>query len=803
MRSGDCRSGALSTREHGIVHGQRPLRGPRPGELRRPLDSATPEFQPHVRNLEEFHHRSGERLERSGIAQDSRVPGHFRHGRAARSDDRASSRHGFEDGKTEPFDDGGKDQRDRAVHQRDHVLVADEAGERHTIANPQSPGQSAQLVARIAATGHDQAEIRPLARADGECPQGRREVLVRPAVPETEEVRWLAWLKPVRGLRKHRVHDAVVHDLQERGIEPEILDRARPAVPGTGDDPVRAADGVPHGHPAVPVSNPSCERRNKTAPNQLPVLEPDQIVERDDDARHTQAERKEMMQAVKEVEAEARNRTAELRVGRIPRDDDLSNRSPSGERRPAVRPPQHNVRVVGIESRQGFDEMSRVRPETVRNAFNRPRVDADTCTHCVISYPVVRTTGKRAALIFADGSTTESRQSKSIGKGQGRFSESKAFQMQKEDVITIVKAASRPLLREFVELPYSMYPRSSHWVPPLRRDEYRRFSPRHNPFLEHATITPLLARANGQTVGRVAAIEDRLHNDAHAERTVWFGFLEARDSATAAALLGAVEKWGRDRGANAVRGPANPSLNESVGLLVDGFDEDPYLLMPFNPPQYASFLERSGYRKVKDLFAWTIDLTVPLGDRVDRVARRAARRHAIGIRPADLRAFERDLAFVQEIYRAAWSNNWGFVAPTEAEIRQLAKELRPVLDPEILLIAEIAGRPVGCALAFPDFNQVLKRMNGRLLPFGLVHFLRRRSIVSQARVALLGVLPEYHRSGLYPLLVAELHRRGAARGYRRAELSWTLEDNVAINAGIEAAGGRHYKTYRVYEKPLG
>jgi GNAT superfamily N-acetyltransferase len=375
--------------------------------------------------------------------------------------------------------------------------------------------------------------------------------------------------------------------------------------------------------------------------------------------------------------------------------------------------------------------------------------------------------------------------------------------MQKEDVISVVEASSRPLLREFVELPYSMYPRSGHWVPPLKRDEYRRFSPRHNPFLEHAVITPWLARANGDIVGRVAAIEDRLHNEVHAERAVWFGFLEARDLQTAAALLGAVERWGMDRGARVVRGPANPSLNESVGLLVDGFDEDPYLLMPFNPPEYASFVERSGYRKVKDLFAWTIDMSVPLGERVERVARRASRRHAIVIRPAELSAFDRDLAIVQEIYRAAWSDNWGFVAPTDGEIRQLAKDLRPVLDPEILLIAEIDGRPVGCALAFPDINQVLRRMNGRLWPFGLVHFLRRRSIVTQARVALLGVLPDYRRSGLYPLLVSELYRRAAARGYRRGELSWTLEDNEAINAGIEAAGGRHYKTYRVYEKPLG
>jgi GNAT superfamily N-acetyltransferase len=157
---------------------------------------------------------------------------------------------------------------------------------------------------------------------------------------------------------------------------------------------------------------------------------------------------------------------------------------------------------------------------------------------------------------------------------------------------------------------------------------------------------------------------------------------------------------------------------------------------------------------------------------------------------------------MQEIYRSAWQDNWGFVPPTDAEIRQLAIELRPILDPEIVLFAERAGRPVGCAVAIPDVTQVLKRMRGRLLPFGVLHFLRRHAIIDQARVLLLGVVPDMRRMGLYPLLIAELHRRGRRQGYRRAELSWTLEDNDAVNAGIEAAGGRCLKTYRLYEKPL-
>lgn len=311
-----------------------------------------------------------------------------------------------------------------------------------------------------------------------------------------------------------------------------------------------------------------------------------------------------------------------------------------------------------------------------------------------------------------------------------------------------------------------------------------------------------VAERAGRTVGRIAAIEDQRHNETHGERTTWFGFFEAIDDEVARPLLDRVDAWAAGRASHDVRGPVSPSLNETAGLLVDGFDSEPYILMPYNPPGYAAFIEAAGYRKAKDLLAWDIDLTRPPSERILRVADRVRQRPDIRVRTVDMSAFDREIATLQEIYRRAWEDNWGFVAPTDREIRQLARDLRPVIEPELVLFVEKDGQPVGCVVSLPDLNQVLRRMGGRLLPFGIVHFLRRRRIVSRARMLLLGVVPEARRLGIYPLLIAESQQRGVALGLTRGELSWTLEDNALINAGIEAAGGRRYKTYRLYEKSL-
>jgi hypothetical protein len=368
--------------------------------------------------------------------------------------------------------------------------------------------------------------------------------------------------------------------------------------------------------------------------------------------------------------------------------------------------------------------------------------------------------------------------------------------------VEIVHVDSKALTTDFVELPYSVYAKSPHFVPQLRADEYKKITPAKNPFYEHAQIAMWLAKRDGRTTGRVAAIHDDLHDKTHNERVTWFGFFEAEDRETTAALLAKVEAQGRAWQSTCVRGPANPSLNESAGLLVDAFDQDPVLLMPYNPPEYGAYIEAAGYAKVKDLLAWQVDVT-EANERIQKVADRALRRNGITIRTVDMKRFDAELALMTKIYREAWVDNWGFVPPTDAEVRHTAHDLKPIIDPRMVIFAEMNGKTVGVAVTVPDANQVLKKMNGRLLPFGIFHFLRKKSIIDGLRLILLGVIPEARNVGLYPLLIAQSHHNAVLGGYRVAELSWTLEDNVQINAGIEATGGRRYKTYRVYEKSLG
>jgi hypothetical protein len=339
-------------------------------------------------------------------------------------------------------------------------------------------------------------------------------------------------------------------------------------------------------------------------------------------------------------------------------------------------------------------------------------------------------------------------------------------------------------------------------VPPLRLSEHERLTPRKNPFFAHADVHLLLASRDGEPVGRIAGIDDRLHNETHHERTAMFGFFEAADAQAARALLGAVEAWAGSRGRTRIRGPINPSLNESAGLLVDGFDTDPMLMMPHNPPEYASFIESAGYGKAKDLFAWLYELDGGPPPIIAKLAARLRARHGIVVRPLNLREFAREIDRLRTIYCSAWERNWGFVPPTEAEFRRLATELKPIFDPRGAVCAEVDGRAVACAIAVPDINQALKGTNGRLFPLGLVRLLLRRRYVDQMRLLLLGVDAAYRTLGLYPLLLFELHRQVAAGPYRRVEFSWVLEDNRDINQPAEQAGARRYKTYRIYEKQI-
>jgi len=368
-------------------------------------------------------------------------------------------------------------------------------------------------------------------------------------------------------------------------------------------------------------------------------------------------------------------------------------------------------------------------------------------------------------------------------------------------VIEVQQVANRAALAEFVDFPYRKYRNDPYWVPPLRLSERDRFDPRKSPFLEHADMGLFLAVSDGATVGRIAAIDDRNHAARYHDNLAAFGFFEANSEPVARRLFDVAEEWARARGRTAIRGPLNPSLNESAGLLVDGFDDAPLLLMPYNPPEYADYLASAGYEKIKDLYAWIYDLG-PHNARVAELAERVKRRHKVVVRPIEVRHMEQEIQNFMDIYAQAWQHNWGFVAPTPRESAHFASELKQILDPNFVLCCEVQGVRAGCIVAVPDMNQVLKGTDGRLFPRGLIRFLFRRRLIDQGRLILLGVLPEYRGLGLMPLMVHELAQRAIGRAYRRVEFSWVLEDNVDINQPAEQAGARRYKTYRIYQKAL-
>ena len=328
------------------------------------------------------------------------------------------------------------------------------------------------------------------------------------------------------------------------------------------------------------------------------------------------------------------------------------------------------------------------------------------------------------------------------------------------------------------------------------------FDPKKNPFYEHARVDFFLAERDGEVVGRVAAIDDDNHNRTHGDNLIFFGFFEAHDQTAAEALLSRVEDWGRQLGRSTVRGPANPSMNDGAGFQINAFATDPYVMMPYNPPEYPRYVEAAGYGKAKDLYAYLFERDQALGEKIRRLAKRVRERYNPVVRPVAMKRFDEELAIVKRLYNEAWEQNWGFVRYTEAEFDHLASELKLVVDPDLAVFVELEGQVAGMAICLPDVNQVLKRARGRLLPFGIIAFLRRKKIIDRLRLAILGLMPEYRNKGLETVLVDELYESAMAKGYRRCECSWVLEDNRSMNRAIEASGATLYKTYRIYEKGI-
>jgi len=364
--------------------------------------------------------------------------------------------------------------------------------------------------------------------------------------------------------------------------------------------------------------------------------------------------------------------------------------------------------------------------------------------------------------------------------------------------LTVIGADDRATLRQFIEFPYNLYRNDPYWVPPLRMAQKDLLDKKKHPFYAHAEMQCLVAMDGGKPVGRIAAILDR--NQFAPDGVGFFGFFESVDSQPVVnALLHAAWEWLRSRGAKTMRGPVNPSTNYECGLLVDGFDSSPFVMMTYNPPYYAGLLERAGLRKIKDLLAYITTAAATAGHKAMRVADRAMRSSRVAIRPVNMKNFKAEADAIWGIYSSAWSRNWGFAPLTREEFWLLAKDMKQILAPEFALIGEIEGRAVGFALAIPDINLALKPAGGNLFPLGLLKILYHQRKIKSLRVMALGVIDECRTAGVAAGFYATLIKSAQRLGYGDCEFSWVLEDNILMNRSIVSLGARRYKTYRLYE----
>jgi len=361
-------------------------------------------------------------------------------------------------------------------------------------------------------------------------------------------------------------------------------------------------------------------------------------------------------------------------------------------------------------------------------------------------------------------------------------------------------------VRRFLNVSYGIYRNDPHWVAPLLIDLQKVFTD-NNPLFEHTEMALWVAARNGQDAGRIAGIIDHHHNRGQKDNGAFFGFFEcADDAAVSHSLFEAVFSWARQGGARRLLGPMNPTMNDECGLLVDGFDSPPAFMMTYNPRYYLDLVAAEGFRKAKDLLAFHIDFQHCPLDRLARIAEKTRQRYPeITLVPVRRATLSKDLAKAKEVYNAAWQHNWGFIPMTDAEIDFMAKRLKPLLVDGLIWIAEAAGEPVGFMLALPDYNTAIKPLRGRLLTprlLGFLPYLLGRKCPPRCRVITLGVKEKYRNRGLEALMLSEGFKTGFRLGFKDAEASWILEDNLMMCRLLEVFGGKPYKTYRLFEREV-
>jgi len=358
--------------------------------------------------------------------------------------------------------------------------------------------------------------------------------------------------------------------------------------------------------------------------------------------------------------------------------------------------------------------------------------------------------------------------------------------------------------KEFLEFPYSLYENDEYWVPPLRMEQKKLLDTDKNPFYDNAEIELFLVYNNGKLVGRIAAIIDHRYNDYHDAKTGFFGFFECINRERSAQLMfRVVEEWLRSRGMKEMMGPVNPGMMDEIGILVKGFQKYPSILMPYHKEYYDPLLKSIGLEKAMDLLTYEVNQDNVDRERMSRAVEIVKRRLPdIRIRKIRLKKIDEEIKIIQEIFNEAWKDNWGFIPLSEAEFKYLAKDLKAVVDDNYAHIAEVKGEPVAFSVALPDYNQILKNMNGNLFPFGFLKILFNRRKITKIRTALMGVKPDYQGKGIDALLHRESIENGLRYNKYASEIGWILENNIQMNRVAEKIGGEHDKTYRMYQKDL-
>jgi len=361
---------------------------------------------------------------------------------------------------------------------------------------------------------------------------------------------------------------------------------------------------------------------------------------------------------------------------------------------------------------------------------------------------------------------------------------------------------------KFIKFPWKIYKGDDNWVPPLIFDVRNNLNTNKNPFFRHAKAEFWLAYKDGKPAGRISGITNHNHNKQYNDKTGFFGFFESIDDKDVSnRLFDTVGEFLRNEGMDTMRGPINLSTNDEVGLLIDGFDTPPVIMMTYNPKYYIDLIEHYGFEKAKDVYAYKTDKSItdnkPVMDKLKRISDIVQKKENIKIRKIDIEDFENELLRVKEIYNNAWIENWGFVPMTDEEFTHIAKIFKQIIDKDLVYFAEVNGKPVGFSLALPDWNIVFKKLNGRLFPFGIIKFLLNKRKIDRIRIITMGIMKEYHRKGIEAVFIKDTILIGIEKRYNKADISWILEDNIPMIQTAEKLDLIRYKTYRIYDKKVG